>query len=147
MYGGSGKLGRGGGGGSGGRGGGVGKRNIQSTFQPPPLNRSTAASGGRLSLGGGGAAAPRNRNSSSATGPTSSNGAEETFSLVTGNPLNFAMIIRLAPDLVEEIKRVEAEGSTARIKFDTNANNSSGNVSFLVHFCFTDLCATYLFAI
>ncbi|XP_075107415.1 uncharacterized protein LOC107770251 [Nicotiana tabacum] len=127
MYGGSGKLGRGGSG-SGGRGGGVGKRNIQSTFQPPPLNRSTAATGGRLSLGGGGAAAPRNRNNNSATGPTSSNGMEETFSLVTGNPLNFAMIIRLAPDLVEEIKRVEAEGSTARIKFDTNANNSSGNV-------------------
>ncbi|KAJ8535877.1 hypothetical protein K7X08_034278 [Anisodus acutangulus] len=38
------------------------------------------------------------------------------------------MIIRLAPDLVEEIKRVEAEGGAAKIKFDANANNSLGNV-------------------
>lgn len=125
MYGGSGKLGRGGGGRV---GGGVGKRNISSPFQPPPLHRSSPAPPGRLPVGSA-AAAPRNRNT--AAGPTSSapsNGAEETFSLVTGNPLNFAMIIRLAPDLVEEIKRVEAEGGAARIKFDANANNSIGNV-------------------
>ncbi|KAJ8553287.1 hypothetical protein K7X08_023965 [Anisodus acutangulus] len=113
MYGGSGKLGRGGGGRG---GGGVGKRNIQlSSFQPPPLHRSSPVPGCRLPAG--------NRNT--APGPTS---AEETFSLVTGNPLNFAMIIRLAPDLVEEIKRVEAEGGATRIKFDANANNSLGNV-------------------
>ncbi|KAA8541709.1 hypothetical protein F0562_022861 [Nyssa sinensis] len=80
----------------------------------------------RISVGG--AAGPRNRNSTS--GPTTSApaAAEESFSLVTGNPLDFAMIIRLAPDLVEEIKRVEAQGGTARIKFDSNANNTSGNV-------------------
>ncbi|CAN4089067.1 unnamed protein product [Withania somnifera] len=120
MYGGSGKLGRG--------GGGIGKRNISSAFQPPPLHRSSPAPPGRLPVGSA-AAARRNRNT--AAGPTSSappNGAEETFSLVTGNPLNFAMIIRLAPDLVEEIKRVEAEEGAARIKFDANANNSIGNV-------------------
>ncbi|XP_060205857.1 uncharacterized protein LOC132633447 [Lycium barbarum] len=113
MYGGgSGKLSRGGGrGGS----GGVGKRNIQ----PPHIHRSSPASGGRL---------PAGNNRNTAAGPTSSNGAEESFSLVTGNPLNFAMIIRLAPDLVEEIKRVEGEGGAARIKFDANANNSLGNV-------------------
>lgn len=126
MYGGSGKFGRGGGGA--GRGGGVGKRNIQSPFQPPPIHRSSPAPAGRLPVGSG-AAAPRNRNTASApTSSAPSNGAEETFSLVTGNPLNFAMIIRLAPDLVEEIKRVEAEGGAARIKFDANANNSLGNV-------------------
>jgi hypothetical protein len=60
---------------------------------------------------------------------------EETFSLVAGNnPLAFAMIIRLAPDLVDEIRRVEAQDGTARVKFDANANNSAGNVSFLLKF-------------
>ncbi|KAK9100727.1 hypothetical protein Scep_024157 [Stephania cephalantha] len=39
------------------------------------------------------------------------------------------MIIRLAPNLVDENRRVEAEGGTPRIKFDSNANNPSGNVS------------------
>ena len=38
------------------------------------------------------------------------------------------MIIRLAPDLVEEIKRVEAQGGTARMKFDPNPNNPNGNI-------------------
>ncbi|KAA8540306.1 hypothetical protein F0562_024131 [Nyssa sinensis] len=122
MYGSSGKLGRGGGG----RGGVAGKRNIHSTFRPPPLHRSYATPGDRLPIGG--TAGPRNLNTTA--GPTTSAScvADETFSLVTGNPLDFAMIIRLAPDLIEEIKRVEAQGGTARIKFDSNANNSSGNV-------------------
>ncbi|XP_073134768.1 uncharacterized protein [Henckelia pumila] len=118
MYGGSGKLGRGGGG---------GKRNIHA----PPINRNSAAtSGGRLSSGGGASAVTRGRDGGgeSSSGPTSSLQAEETFSLVTRNPLNFAMALRLVPDLVEEINRVEAMGGTARIKFDYNANNSGGNV-------------------
>lgn len=136
MYGGSGKLGRGGGGGRGAAGGN--KRNIHSTFHPPPLiphrpSSAAAAPTGRLSMGGA-VAAPRNRvASASAAAPASSSASaatEESFNLVTGNPLNFAMIIRLAPDLVEEIKRVESQGSAARIKFDANANNSAGNVSF-----------------
>lgn len=38
------------------------------------------------------------------------------------------MIIRLAPDLVDEIKRAESKGCSARIKFDANANHPSGNV-------------------
>ncbi|XP_019193826.1 PREDICTED: uncharacterized protein LOC109187894 isoform X2 [Ipomoea nil] len=106
--------------------GGAGKRNNNSSFRTPAVQRSSAAPGGRLSLGSG-AAAPRNRS----VGPTPSapsNAAEETFSLVSGNPLHFAMIIRLAPDLVEEIKRTEAHGGTPRIKFGANANNSAGNV-------------------
>ncbi|KAI9085674.1 hypothetical protein K1719_032517 [Acacia pycnantha] len=50
------------------------------------------------------------------------------FNLVSGNnALAFAMIIRLAPDLVEEIKRLEAQGGSARMKFDSNLNNPSGN--------------------
>ncbi|XP_073048366.1 uncharacterized protein [Primulina eburnea] len=118
MYGGSGKLGRGGGG---------GKRNIHA----PPINRNSASTpGGRFSSGGGAAAVTRGRDGGgeSVSGPTSSRQAEETFSLVTRNPLNFAMALRLVPDLVEEINRVEAMGETARIKFDYNANNANGNV-------------------
>nr|GMC55702.1 dentin sialophosphoprotein [Ipomoea batatas] len=124
MYGGAGKHGRGGGGG--GRGNGAGKRNIHSSFHTPPIQRSSAVSGGRLSVGSGG---PRNRGTSSAPNSSApSNAVEESFNLVTKNPLDFAMIIRLAPGLVEEIKRVEAEGGMAQIKFDANANNSVGNV-------------------
>ncbi|XAR49958.1 hypothetical protein NMG60_11004147 [Bertholletia excelsa] len=129
MYGGgAGKLGRGGG--AGGRGGGgAGKRQATAFHHPaPPLHRPSAPSG-RLSVGVGGAgAAPRQR--SNTAGPTTSipSAAEESFSLVTGNPLDFAMIIRLAPDLVDEIRRVEEQGGTARIKFDANDNNTSGNV-------------------
>ncbi|KAK6125089.1 hypothetical protein DH2020_041153 [Rehmannia glutinosa] len=117
MYGGSGKMGRGGGG-----GGSAGKRNIHA----PPINR--AAPTGRLSMGGG----PRGRGgapSAAIASPSSSSlQVEESFSLVRENPLNFGMAIKLAPDLVEEIKRVEAQGGTARIKFDVNANNPNGNV-------------------
>ncbi|PIN11763.1 hypothetical protein CDL12_15629 [Handroanthus impetiginosus] len=38
------------------------------------------------------------------------------------------MAIKLVPDLVEEIKRVEAQGGTARMKFDVNAKNPNGNI-------------------
>ncbi|CBI35979.3 unnamed protein product, partial [Vitis vinifera] len=125
MYGGPAKLGRGGSA-VGGRGGG--KRGIHSSFPPPPPHRPSVPAS-RLSVGGAGGAGPRNRaTNSGATTPAHLPASEETFSLVTGNPLAFAMIIRLAPDLVDEIKRVEAQGGTARIKFDSNANNPSGNV-------------------
>jgi len=115
MYSGNHKFGRGGG-----HGGGATKRKV---FGAPPTQRlSSSSSSGRLSLGG-------SRNPSSSSAPASS---EETFSLVGGNPLSFAAIIRLAPDLVEEIKRFEAEGGAAKIKFDSNPNNSLGNVCFSV---------------
>ncbi|KAJ6348324.1 hypothetical protein OIU76_004734 [Salix suchowensis] len=121
MYGGSSKRGgRGGGGGSGSR--------RSSLPPPPPVHRPTPAS--RLSLG------PSNNPRNNRPGPinakslTASNpGVEETFSLIPGNsPLAFAMIIRLVPDLVDEIRRVEAQGGTARIKFGSIANNNDGNV-------------------
>lgn len=118
MFGGSSKV--GGGGGGGGRGG-VTKR-FSAPLQPPRTSRPT---GGRLSLPGG----PRNRN----PGPASPDppAVEETFSLVSGNnPFAFAMMIKLAPDLVEEIRRAEAQGETAKIKFDANPKNPTGNVSF-----------------
>ncbi|KAI3990739.1 hypothetical protein MKX01_023039 [Papaver californicum] len=130
MYGSSGKLGgrgRGsGGGGSGGRGGG-GKRN-RSPFPPPPSNRSivpiSTTTSNRLSTGCGASSSVRNRHESAnvASSP------DESYSLVSDDPISYAMIIRLAPDLVEEIRRIEAQGETARVKFDSNANNSFGNV-------------------
>ncbi|KAI3671623.1 hypothetical protein L1987_87363 [Smallanthus sonchifolius] len=117
MYGGSGKLGRG-------RGGGPANRNIHSTFQPSSVQRPSAtAGGGRQSAGGG----HRNRSSTPAAAATVST-ADETFSLVRNTALNFGMIIRLSPVLVEEIKRLEAQGGAARIKFDSSAKNLAGNV-------------------
>jgi hypothetical protein len=108
MYGGpSSKLGRGG-----------GQKRPRNSFPPPPPHRPPSSANSRLSLGGSNKKPP----------PT----VEETFSLVSGsNPLAFSMIIRLAPDLIEEIKRVEAQGGTARMKFDPNPNNPNGNVCFL----------------
>ncbi|KAJ6942235.1 dentin sialophosphoprotein [Populus alba x Populus x berolinensis] len=121
MYGGSSKRGCRGGGGSGPR--------RSSLPPPPPVHRTTPAS--RLSLGStnnntrNNRPGPINAKSSSSSNP----GVEETFSLIPGNnPLAFAMIIRLAPDLVDEIRRIEAQGSTARIKFGSMANNPDGNV-------------------
>ncbi|XP_051147836.1 uncharacterized protein LOC127262985 isoform X2 [Andrographis paniculata] len=116
MYGGSGKMGRGGGGG----GGSGRKRSIHT----PSSNRLAPA--GRPSMGGGGGRVPGGASTSSPS--TSSRQVEESFSLVRENNLNFGMAIKLAPDLVEEIKRVEAQGGTARIKFDANSNNPNGNV-------------------
>lgn len=117
MYGGSGKLGRG-------RGGGPVKRNIHTTFQPSSVQRPSATpAGGRLSAGGG----HRNR-SNTPVAPAAVSMAEETFSLVRNNPLNFGMIIRLSPVLVDEIKRLEAQGGAARMKFDASAKNPAGNV-------------------
>ncbi|KAK9144036.1 hypothetical protein Syun_013436 [Stephania yunnanensis] len=104
MYGNtSGKLGRGGGGGGGGRG----AKRIHSSFPPHPPPHRTAAPAGRLSIGSRNrhAAAP---STSAAAAPSA---REESFGLVSGgDPLAFAMIIRLAPNLVDEIRRVEAEG-------------------------------------
>ncbi|CAH2053133.1 unnamed protein product [Thlaspi arvense] len=130
MYGGSSKLGRGRGGGGGGGGGPARNRN---SF-PPPTNRHPSPVG-RMSSGGGGSSAggPRQRNSTSvkaaAATTSSSRTVEENFSLVPReSPSAFGMIIRLAPDLVEEIKRVEAQGGAAKIKFDAFPNNSTGNI-------------------
>ncbi|CAA6659518.1 unnamed protein product [Spirodela intermedia] len=53
---------------------------------------------------------------------------EETFRMISADTLDFAAIIRLTPDLVDEIKRLEVQGGAAKIKFDSNSNNLSGNV-------------------
>ncbi|RDY01881.1 hypothetical protein CR513_14739, partial [Mucuna pruriens] len=95
-----------------------------SSFPPPPAPHRNSAPGGRLSLG----ASARN-----AVKETTPAAVEETFRLVSGsNSLAFSMIIRLAPDLVEEIRRVEAQGGTARMKFDPNPHNPNGNFGVAV---------------
>ncbi|KAM0949048.1 putative occludin domain-containing protein [Dioscorea sansibarensis] len=111
------KLGRGGtGAGGSGRGGG-GKRALPPPPPPRPGARPPAARGvgrgGRQGPGGGSGEPPSR---------------EESFSLVPGPSLNFAAIIRLTPDIVNEIRRAEAQGGAARVKFDSNPNNHSGNV-------------------
>ena len=115
MYGGSLKFGRGGGP----RGGTTaGKRN---SFPPPPLQRPSSSSGGRNSLS-------LRKPSSATPPPPPPETSDESFSLVSGDPLSFAAIIRLAPDLIDEIKRLESQGGAARIKFDSNPTNPSANV-------------------
>jgi hypothetical protein len=56
-------------------------------------------------------------------------GRDESFRLESGGPPAFAAIIRLTPDLVDEIRRAEEAGGGARIKFNPNMFNSSENVS------------------
>ncbi|KAL6585113.1 hypothetical protein OROMI_004402 [Orobanche minor] len=111
MFGGSGKMGRG--------GGGAGKRNLNA----PTINRA-----GRPSMGGGPRAGSVIPSAAISSPSTSSMQVEESFGLARENPLNFGMAIKLAPDLVEEIKRLEAQGIGARMKFDANPSNSNGNV-------------------
>ncbi|CAJ1951009.1 unnamed protein product [Sphenostylis stenocarpa] len=90
---------------------------------PPPAPQRSSAPGGRLSLG----ASARNAGKEEAAAAAPA--VEETFSLVSGsNSLAFSMIIRLAPDLVEEIRRVESQGGTARMKFGPNPHNPIGNI-------------------
>ncbi|VVA98894.1 unnamed protein product [Arabis nemorensis] len=125
MYGGSSKPSRGGG-----RGGGGGPVRNRNSF-PPPTNRHPSPVGRMSSGGGGSSAASRQRNTTSvkAASSTATRTVEEKFSLVPReSPSAFGMIIRLAPDLVEEIKRVEAQGGAAKIKFDAFPNNSTGNI-------------------
>ncbi|CAA7395831.1 unnamed protein product [Spirodela intermedia] len=136
MYGGVGKHGRGGSGG--GRGGG--KRSLPPPAPSGHLQRVGTSSGGgggvggvggRLSLGSTGPSATRERRSVGA-GPGGGMGGagapEETFRMISADTLDFAAIIRLTPDLVDEIKRLEVQGGAAKIKFDSNSNNLSGNV-------------------
>lgn len=122
------KFGRGGGGGS--RGGSSGAK--RNSFPPPPPQRPHSnSSASRLSL-----SSRKPSSSSSAITTPAPAQSEESFRLIGGDPLSFAAIIRLAPDLVDEIKRVESQGGAARIKFDSNPNNPPGNVSIsLFYLC------------
>ncbi|ONL94407.1 dentin sialophosphoprotein-related [Zea mays] len=101
----------------GGRGGsGAAKRPL------PPHGRGR---GGASSIGGM-AGPPRGRaGAGAATQPA---GRDEAFRLESSGPPAFAAIIRLTPDLVDEIRRAEEAGGGARIKFNPNMYNSSENV-------------------
>ncbi|KAL6496977.1 hypothetical protein OROGR_028906 [Orobanche gracilis] len=111
MFGGSGKIGLG--------GGAAGKRNLNA----PTINRA-----GRPSMCGGPRASSVIPSAAISSPSTSSMQVEESFALARENTLNFGMAIKLAPDLAEEIKRLEAQGVGARMKFDANPSNSNGNV-------------------
>jgi hypothetical protein len=111
------KPGRGGGGGGGGRRPGM--------TAPPPR---PGGSLGRAPISSASRGRGRGGPSASASAPPI---REETFSLESGGLPDFASIIRLTPDLVDEIRRCEAQGGTARIKFGSNSLNSSENVSLI----------------
>ncbi|CAL0334610.1 unnamed protein product [Lupinus luteus] len=54
--------------------------------------------------------------------------SEESFSLVSGGDPKLSMIIKLAPGMVEEIKRLEAQGGRTRMKFASNPYNRDENI-------------------
>ncbi|KAK3150700.1 hypothetical protein QOZ80_3AG0236550 [Eleusine coracana subsp. coracana] len=107
----------------GGRGGGRGGAGAAKR-PPAPHGRGR---GGASSLGGMGAP-PRGRAAAAASASTQPAGREEAFRLESGGSPAFAAIIRLTPDLVDEIRRAEEAGGGARIKFNPNMYNSSENV-------------------
>lgn len=112
----------------GGRGGGRGGGGGASKRPPAPHGRGR---GGTSSIGGMGAP-PRGRAAASASAAAAQPaGRDETFRLESSGPPSFAAIIRLTPDLVDEIRRAEEAGGGARIKFNPNMYNSSENVSTL----------------
>ncbi|KAL6649362.1 hypothetical protein ACP70R_013586 [Stipagrostis hirtigluma subsp. patula] len=106
------------GGRGGGRGGGAPKR------PPAPHGRGRGAA----SSIGGMAAPPRGRGAAAAAAAAQPVGRDESFRLESSGPPAFAAIIRLTPDLVDEIRRAEEAGGGARIKFNPNMYNSSENV-------------------
>lgn len=108
----------------GGRGGGRGGSGAAKR-PPPPHGRGR----GSASSIGGMAGPPRGR-AAAATAATQPAGRDEAFRLESSGPPAFAAIIRLTPDLVDEIRRAEEAGGGARIKFNPNMYNSSENVSF-----------------
>ncbi|TVU48146.1 hypothetical protein EJB05_07772, partial [Eragrostis curvula] len=107
----------------GGRGGGRGGGGAAKR-PPAPHGRGR---GGASSIGGMGA---RGRAAAAAAAAAAAQpvGRDESFRLESGGPPSFAAIIRLTPDLVDEIRRAEEAGGGARIKFNPNMYNSSENV-------------------
>ncbi|KAI0495877.1 hypothetical protein KFK09_022184 [Dendrobium nobile] len=91
---------------------------------PVQLHRTGETGGTRNPIG---APAPARARPGPQTVAGAVPGREETFSLEPGE-LDFGAIIRLTPDIIEEIRRLEAQGGSAKIKFDANANNAAGNV-------------------
>ncbi|XP_078164527.1 dentin sialophosphoprotein-like protein isoform X2 [Carex rostrata] len=103
-----------------GRGGGV--RRPAPAAPPPPRSGGSL---GRASISASSRGRGRGGPSMLAAAPPAQ---EETFNLKSGGAPDFASIIRLIPDLADEIRRCEAQGGTARIKFGPNYLNPSENV-------------------
>ena len=118
------KLGGRGGGRGGGGGGGASKR------PPAPHGRGR---GGTSSISGMGAP-PRGRAAAASAAAAQPAGRDEGFRLESNGPPAFSAIIRLTPDLIDEIRRAEEAGGGARIKFNPNMYNSSENVSTILSF-------------
>ncbi|OEL28178.1 hypothetical protein BAE44_0010803 [Dichanthelium oligosanthes] len=108
----------------GGRGGGRGGGSGAAKRPPAPHGRGRGASS---SIGGMGAP-PRGRAAAASAAAAQPAGRDEAFRLESSGPPAFAAIIRLTPDLVDEIRRAEDAGGGARIKFNPNMYNSSENV-------------------
>uniref|UniRef100_A0ACD5XH98 Uncharacterized protein n=1 Tax=Avena sativa TaxID=4498 RepID=A0ACD5XH98_AVESA len=98
----------------GGRGGGRGGGGGGTKRPPAPHGR------GR----GGSASGPphRGRAAAAASPAAQPEGREEAFSLESSGPPAFAALIRLTPDLIDEIRRAEEAGGAARIMFNSNIN-------------------------
>ncbi|KAM0925118.1 hypothetical protein ACQ4PT_004403 [Festuca glaucescens] len=95
----------------GGRGGGRGGGGGSGTKRPPaPHGRGRGAS----SSMGGAAPPPRGRAAAAASAPAAqAEGREESFTLESNGPPAFAALIKLTPDLIDEIRRAEEAGSGA----------------------------------
>ena len=96
-----------------------------------PLGRGRGAS----SSIGGAAQPPRSRAAAAAAVAAAAQaaqpeGREESFSLESSGPPAFAAVVKLTPDLIDEIRRAEEAGSGARIMFNSNIN-AAENVSSL----------------
>uniref|UniRef100_A0A0D9VQH3 OCEL domain-containing protein n=1 Tax=Leersia perrieri TaxID=77586 RepID=A0A0D9VQH3_9ORYZ len=113
----------------GGRGGGRGGSG-PSKRPPAPHGRGRGAGS---SIGGGKSAPPRGRAAAAAAAAAAAQAAarDESFSLESHGPPAFAAIVRLTPDLIDEIRRAEESGSGARIKFNPNMINPAENVSII----------------
>ncbi|XP_044982882.1 dentin sialophosphoprotein [Hordeum vulgare subsp. vulgare] len=108
-----------GGGRGAGRGGGGGAKR-------PPASHGRGRGASSSSMGKGppprGRAALAAAAAASAAAAAQAAGREESFSLESSGPPAFAAIIRLTPDLVDEIRRAEEAGGGARIMFNSSIN-------------------------
>ncbi|KAM0920828.1 hypothetical protein ACQ4PT_007251 [Festuca glaucescens] len=105
----------------GGRGGGRGGGSSGTKRPPAPHGRGRGASS---SMGG---AAPPPRGRAAAASAAQAEVREESFTLESNGPPAFAALIKLTPDLIDEIRRAEEAGSGARIMFNnSNLNSAEG---------------------
>lgn len=109
----------------GGRGGGFGGGKRPMTALP--LRPVSASGSTRSTIGGGGPRRPGTSHAGGGGGGAPA-GKEESFTLSSANKFEFGSIVRLTPDLVEEILRVESQGGVAKIKFAPKEGIATGNV-------------------